>query len=96
MVPVGSYPHAGSPYGVLDMSGNAAEWIADYFDPVYYDYSPQVNPHGPSEIPDYGLRGGYGIQARIRRQRTLEIHPTASSTMSGWDFAVRGQSIRSE
>lgn len=57
-VPVGSYPHAESPYGVMDMCGNAAEWIADYFDPVYYDYGPRVNPRGPSEILDHGLRGG--------------------------------------
>jgi formylglycine-generating enzyme required for sulfatase activity len=57
-VPVGSYPHAESPYGVLDMSGNAAEWIADYYDPVYYDYGPRVNPRGPSEVLDHSLRGG--------------------------------------
>lgn len=57
-VPVGSYPHAESPYGVLDMCGNVAEWIADYFDPVYYDYGPLVNPLGPSEVLDHGLRGG--------------------------------------
>ena len=61
VVHVGSYPHAESPYGVLDMSGNAAEWIADYFDPVYYDYGPRVNPRGPSEVLDHGLRGAPGI-----------------------------------
>ena len=57
-VPVGSYPHGRSPYDVLDMSGNVAEWIADYYDPVYYEYGPRVNPRGPSEILDHGLRGG--------------------------------------
>lgn len=29
--PVGSYPEGASPYGVLDMAGNAWEWVADRF-----------------------------------------------------------------
>ena len=28
--PVGSYPEGASPYGCLDMVGNAYEWVADY------------------------------------------------------------------
>jgi formylglycine-generating enzyme required for sulfatase activity len=31
--PVGSKPLGASPYGVLDMAGNAAEWVADEFVP---------------------------------------------------------------
>lgn len=57
-VPVGSYPGGASPYGVLDMAGNAAEWVADYFDFGYYRQAPDRNPHGPSQIMDHGLRGG--------------------------------------
>jgi formylglycine-generating enzyme required for sulfatase activity len=29
--PVGIYPHGASPYGALDMAGNAEEWVADRF-----------------------------------------------------------------
>ena len=29
--PVGSYPGGASPYGALDMAGNAEEWVADRF-----------------------------------------------------------------
>jgi formylglycine-generating enzyme required for sulfatase activity len=29
--PVGIYPHGASPYGALDMAGNAEEWVADKF-----------------------------------------------------------------
>lgn len=56
--PVGSYPRAASPYGALDMAGNAAEWVADFYDRDYYVVSPQVNPRGPDHILDHGLRGG--------------------------------------
>ena len=33
--PVGSFPGGSSPYGVSDMAGNAAEWVADWFDDAY-------------------------------------------------------------
>ena len=32
LVPVGSHPEGASPYGALDMSGNAWEWVADVHD----------------------------------------------------------------
>ena len=31
MRPVGSYPAGASPYGCLDMAGNAYEWVADWY-----------------------------------------------------------------
>lgn len=58
LLPVGSLPQAASPYGLLDMSGNAAEWVADYFTFDYYQISPERNPTGPTQILDHGLRGG--------------------------------------
>src|SRR3990172_13334961 len=33
---VGNYPKGASPYGALDMAGNAWEWVADWYDPEYY------------------------------------------------------------
>ena len=45
--PVGSFPSGASPYGLLDMSGNAPEWVADWYGIEYYAQSPARNPTGP-------------------------------------------------
>ena len=57
-LPVGSYPLGTSPYGLMDMTGNAAEWVADYYDRDYYTYAPERNPRGPVQVLDHVLRGG--------------------------------------
>jgi formylglycine-generating enzyme required for sulfatase activity len=44
---VGQYPGGASPYGVLDMAGNALEWVADWYAADYYAASPARNPQGP-------------------------------------------------
>jgi formylglycine-generating enzyme len=56
--PAGSFALGASPYGILDMCGNAAEWVSDYFDPAYYLDSPDHNPTGANLVLDHGLRGG--------------------------------------
>jgi formylglycine-generating enzyme required for sulfatase activity len=58
VLPVGSFPQGASPYGALDMAGNVAEWVADYFGSNYYSYAADHNPLGPRAVLDHGLRGG--------------------------------------
>lgn len=43
--PVGQFPPNG--YGLYDTSGNVWEWVADYYRPDYYKFSPRKNPQGP-------------------------------------------------
>ena len=57
-MPVGSYPDSASPYGALDMAGNVAEWVADWFAPGYYQHSPAKSPQGPRSGDRRVLRGG--------------------------------------
>lgn len=45
--PVDSFQNGASPYGALNMVGNVAEWVADWFDTDYYTVSPRENPKGP-------------------------------------------------
>lgn len=44
---VGSYPLGASPFGVMDLAGNAWEWMADWYHKDYYSFSPRENPQGP-------------------------------------------------
>ena len=71
-MPVGSYPAGVSPYGVMDLAGNAWEWVQDWYDAGYYEYSPYPNPQGPQEGELKVARGGGGIDATM----TLDVRST--------------------
>ncbi|HSM24172.1 MAG TPA: SUMF1/EgtB/PvdO family nonheme iron enzyme [Anaerolineaceae bacterium] len=55
---VGSFPEGASPYGALDMAGNAWEWVAEWYDAHNYSISPQSNPKGPDDGSFRVCRGG--------------------------------------
>ena len=60
--PVGSYPTGASPYGILDMAGNVAEWVNDWYRENYYaqlaSQGVALNPAGPVAGLQKVLRGG--------------------------------------
>jgi formylglycine-generating enzyme required for sulfatase activity/predicted Ser/Thr protein kinase len=55
---VGSYPDGASPYGCMDMAGNAWEWAADRYQGDYYQAAPGNNPQGPDQGVSRVVRGG--------------------------------------
>ena len=72
--PADSYTEGASPFGVVNMAGNAAEWVADYYDPTYYRTDGEDrNPPGPSRGRERVVRGGsyahgpHDVRVSIRR-----------------------------
>jgi sulfatase modifying factor 1 len=57
LAPVGSFPAGGTPEGVVDLAGNAAEWVADVWEDGY-DPAELVDPGGPSTGVLRVVRGG--------------------------------------
>ncbi len=56
---VGIFPDGSSPYGVMDMAGNAWEWVADGYDEKFYTKGANTNPFNPPVPNGKGIiRGG--------------------------------------
>ena len=63
-IPVGSYSGGVSPYQVHDMAGNVWEWVADWYHPKSYLWSPYRNPTGVAVGTHRVLRGGSWLNTR--------------------------------
>jgi formylglycine-generating enzyme required for sulfatase activity len=57
---VGTYAAGASPFGVLDMAGNVAEWVNDFFMINAYETEETADPQGPAVSYTYQrvVRGG--------------------------------------
>jgi formylglycine-generating enzyme required for sulfatase activity len=76
--PVEYYANSESPFGLLNVTGNAAEWVADYYAADYYDG--QVwpdnadNPAGPPEGESRVVRGGGYLSSALFARVSFREH----------------------
>ncbi|MFF0572525.1 formylglycine-generating enzyme family protein [Streptosporangium saharense] len=87
--PVGTFPDGDSPFGLADMAGNVAEWIAT----PYRLYAPEVNCDPILRLAQgrYGvLRGGGWMNMRwqVRTTERIACHPTYSTWATGFRCAA--------
>lgn len=84
--PIESYSGGASPYGVLNMSGNVWEWVADWYEEDYYASAPERNPMGPETGTERCLRGGswFGNHLDARSAFRGSIGPMTTSDDLGF------------
>lgn len=83
IISVDKYDNAVSPYGLFQMSGNVAEWVADWYDPKYYASAPDLNPKGPENGTQRSFRGGGWIDS-TPSVRAAQRNGTDPSTKMNW------------
>jgi sulfatase modifying factor 1 len=85
LAPVDAFPDGATPLGVLQLAGNVAEWVADWWDldenGFGYDGRPQQNPKGPPQGIGRVVRGGSYVQGeawiRAAARGTPALHRSA-------------------
>jgi formylglycine-generating enzyme required for sulfatase activity len=89
---VGSYEGGKSPYDAYDMIGNVWEWVADWYDPKYYQAIPEKNPKGPEKGEARVIRGGSWARTPLvsRVSARNRAAPSSQTTSLGFRCAKDG------
>jgi formylglycine-generating enzyme required for sulfatase activity len=88
LAPNGAHPAGASPYGVQDLAGNAAEWVADWYAEGFVR-SGARNPTGPERGEKKVIRGGgrFDDAERITATKRSYADPSTRSEDVGFRCA---------
>lgn len=90
LAPVGSFPDARTVDGILDLAGNAEEWVADWYGS--YPETATIDPTGPDTGDEKVIRGGSYIHGRAWLRAASRGHdpPGARRAWRGFRCAYDG------
>jgi formylglycine-generating enzyme required for sulfatase activity len=87
---VGSFAAAKSPYGALDMAGNAHEWVQDVEEPNFYERAAETNPVNTEGGGARVIRGGSwsSTGSWVRTANRGGFSPDARNVYTGFRCAM--------
>lgn len=93
LAPVTAFAEGASPFGVLNLAGNAAEWTADVYDATWYARRPAGGVKGSPAPSDRRVvrGGGYTDSAyELRASHRSAMHENAAKTAVGFRCVSAG------
>lgn len=76
-----AYPESASQYGVLDMAGNAFEWVNDYYAESIDSGAPAENPTGP-ESGEFRVVRGSSFESPVSQVAVTVRRPAANAFLN--------------
>jgi formylglycine-generating enzyme required for sulfatase activity len=80
--PVGSFPQGASAYGVMDLAGNASEWMLDWYNWQGYQELPARNPLGGGPPWNHSVRGSGWVDKHGEQDLAAELSRCARRNSS--------------